>query len=239
MALVCACAVFAAGCHRNNLTSGYGVVWLTLTDTPGDFASYIVNVDSITFTRNDGAVVTALATAETVDFAKLSNYAELWGSAIVPIGTYLSASIVLDYTNADIVAMVDGKPQQATLLSAASDAGTALTTVTVLVTFDPANPLVVAPTYATTAAQRLAIDFNLAASTLSVNLGTTPVQVHVQPYLTAAIAPPDNKPIRIRGPLINSNVPVGTYSVYVRPFYDEANNSSRSTGQSIRGAPPA
>jgi len=224
VALVCACAVFAAGCHRNNLTSGYGVVWLTLTDTPGDFASYIVNVDSITFTRNDGAVVTALATAETVDFAKLSNYAELWGSAIVPIGTYLSASIVLDYTNADIVAMVDGKPQQATLLSAASDAGTALTTVTVLVTFDPANPLVVAPTYATTAAQRLAIDFNLAASTLSVNLGTTPVQVHVQPYLTAAIAPPDNKPIRIRGPLINSNVPVGTYSVYVRPFYDEANN---------------
>jgi hypothetical protein len=228
-ALVCAFAIFAAGCHRNNLTSGYGNVWVTLTDDPGDFTSYIVNVDSITLTRNDGAVVTALATAETVDFAKLGNYAELWGTAVVPIGTYLSATIVLDYTNADIVAMINGLPQQATLTSHASETGAALTTVTVLVTFDPANPLVIAPTYATTAAQRLAIDFNLAASTLSVNLGTNPVQVHVQPYVTAAIAPPDNKPIRIRGPLINSNVPVGTYTVYVRPFYDEANNLGQLT----------
>ena len=99
-ALVCAFAIFAAGCHRNNLTSGYGNVWVTLTDDPGDFTSYIVNVDSITLTRNDGAVVTALATAETVDLAKLNNYAELWGTAVVPIGTYLSASIVSDFTNA-------------------------------------------------------------------------------------------------------------------------------------------
>ena len=223
VALVCAFAIFAAGCHRNNLTSGYGNVWVTLADNPGDFTSYIVNVDSITLTRNDGAVVTALATAETVDLAKLNNYAELWGTAVVPIGTYLSASIVLDFTNAVIATMVNGLPQQATVTQ------TPASTVTVLVTFDPANPLVIAPTYATTAAQRLAIDFNLAASTQSINLGTNPVQVRVQPYLTAAIAPPDNKPIRIRGPLINSNVPVGTYTVYVRPFYDEANNLGQLT----------
>jgi len=55
-------------------------------------------------------------------------------------------------------------------------------------------------------------------------LSTSPPRVVINPYLTAAIAPPDNKPIRVRGPLINSNVTLGTYTVYVRPFYDEVDN---------------
>jgi len=48
--------------------------------------------------------------------------------------------------------------------------------------------------------------------------------VVVKPYLTAAIAPPDNKLVRVRGPLINSSVNLGTYTVYVRPFFDEVNS---------------
>jgi hypothetical protein len=219
--LLCAAAVFAAGCHNNNLDSGYGIAWVSLTDQPGDFTSYIVNVDSITLTRNDGAVVTALQTVETVDFAKLGNREELWGTATIPIGTYTSASIILDYTNADISVMVGGLPQKATVVNTT---GAAVTTVTINVILDPANPLVIAPTYATTAAQRLAIDFNLAASTKPLNTATNPVTVTVEPYLTVAIAPPDDKPIRIRGPLINSSVNLGTYTVYVRPFYDEADS---------------
>jgi hypothetical protein len=218
--LLCAAAIFAAGCHRNNLTSGYGIAWVTLTDSPGDFSSYIVNVDSITLTRNDGAVVPALTTPETVDFAKLGNLAELWGSATLATGTYQSASIVLDYTNAVLSVMVAGVPQKATVVNSA---GAAVTTQTINVIFDPANQPLVVPTYATTAAIRLAIDFNVAAST-TLDISTNPVKVIVKPYLTVAVAPPDHKPIRIRGPLINSSVNLGTYTVYVRPFYDEADN---------------
>src|ERR1019366_7640649 len=224
-ALLCAVAIFAAGCHNNNLYSDYGDAWVTLTDSPGDFTSYIVNIDSITLTRSDGVVVTALATVETVDFAKLNNIAELWGTATIPIGTYKSASIVLDYTGAVISVMVNGKPVQATVVDST---GAAVTTQTINVNLDvtdaAADQLTIASTYATTAAQRLAVDFNLAASTASINLATSPPTVVVKPYLTAAIAPADNKPIRIRGPLINSNVPLGTYTVYVRPFYDEVDN---------------
>src|SRR5450755_1963506 len=65
-AFLCAAAFFAAGCHNNNLNSGYGVAWVSVTSEPGgtttnastpaDFASYIVNIDSITLTRNDGVV---------------------------------------------------------------------------------------------------------------------------------------------------------------------------------------
>lgn len=220
-ALLCAVAIFAAGCHNNNQNSGYGIGWVTLTDQPGDFASYIVNVDSITLTRSDGAVVTALGTPETVDFTKLGDVSELWGSASIPIGTYTSASIVLDYTSAVIAVMVNGLPQAATVVDSANQA---VTTQTIDINFDPAGQPVIVPTYATTAAIRLAIDFNLTASTLSVNLATTPATVVVRPYLTVGVAPSDQKLIRVRGPLINSSVSLGTYTVYVRPFLDEADN---------------
>ena len=226
-ALLCAVAIFAAGCHNNNQNSGYGIGWVTLTDEPGDFASYTVNVQSITLTRNDGAVVTALATPETVDFTKLSDVSELWGSASIPAGTYTSASILLDYTSVAaggqsvIAVMVNGLPQ---LAAVNSPTGAPVTTQTINVNFDPAGLPVVVDTYATTAAIRLAIDFNLAASTQAYNFSTSPVTVAVRPYLTVGVAPSDQKLIRVRGPLINSSVTLGTYSVYVRPFLDEADN---------------
>ena len=219
--LLCAIAVMAAGCHSNNNSSGYGVAWVTLTDEPGDFASYIVNVDSVTLTRSDGASVTALATVETVDFTKLGNIAELWGTATIPVGTYTAASIVLDYTSAVVSVMVNGLPQKATVVDSA---GKAVTTQTINVNLDPAVPLTVVSTFATTSAHRLAIDMNLAASTASINLATTPATVTVKPYLTAGVAAPDNKLIRVRGPLINSSVDLLTYTVYVRPFFDEVSS---------------
>jgi hypothetical protein len=220
-ALLCAVAIFAAGCHKNNLTSGYGVAWVTLTDQPGDFSSYIVDVDSITLTRNDTASVTALGTPETVDFTKLGDLSELWGSATIPVGTYTSASIILDYTSAVISVMVGGVPQKATVVDST---GKPVTLQTIQVNLDPAGQLTVPSTYATTSAQRLAIDFNLAASTVSVNTTTSPATVTVKPYLTVGVAASDQKLIRVRGPLINSSVLEGTYTVYVRPFLDEADN---------------
>jgi hypothetical protein len=39
--------------------------------------------------------------------------------------------------------------------------------------------------------------------------------------LSVGVAPPDTKLVRVRGPLINSSVNLGTYTVYVRPFYDD------------------
>jgi hypothetical protein len=220
-ALLCAAAILAAGCHNNNATSGYGIAWVTLTDEPGDYTSYVLAIDSVTLTDNTGNVVTAAAVPEIVNVAQLSNYAELWSSSGIPVGTYVSATINLDYTNAAVTVMVNGVPQAARLLDYTT--GVAPTTYAVTVTFDPANPLVITPTYASTSAVRLAVDFNLAASG-RVDLSTNPATVFVRPYVTAGILPADTKLIRVRGPLINSNLGVGTYTVYVRPFYDEANN---------------
>ncbi len=220
-ALLCAVAIVAAGCHNNNNTSGYGIAWTTVTDEPGDYTSYIVTIDSVTLTSNTGAVVTAAGIPEIVNFAQYYNIAELWSSSGIPTGTYVSATINLSYTNAAITVMVNGVPQTAKLLDYTT--GAVPTTYAVTVNFDPANPLVITPTFASTSAQRLAIDFNLAASG-RVDLTTNPATVLVRPFLTAGILPSDTKLIRVRGPLINSNLGVGSYTVYVRPFYDEANN---------------
>jgi len=91
------------------------------------------------------------------------------------------------------------------------------------VTFDPAHQPVIQPTYASSSAIRLAVDLDIAASSV-VNMATSPPTVTVKPFMTVATSPSDNKPIRVRGPLINSSIGTGTYTVYVRPFFDEVDS---------------
>lgn len=219
-AFLCAAAILAAGCHHNNRTSGYGIAWVTLSATPGDFTSYIVNVRSVTLTGKTVGTVTAVSSVETVDFTKLKNISELWSSANLPNDTYTGASIVLDYTNANISVMVNGVPVKAKVVDSA---GAAVTAQSINVSFDAGHPVVITPTYASTSAQRLAFNFDLAASNV-VDMGPSPPTVTVKPFVTAAGSAPDTKPVRVRGPLINSSAILGTYTVYERPFYDEANS---------------
>jgi hypothetical protein len=225
-ALLCAAAVIAAGCHNNNQDSGFGQGWVTLTSEqgvafqPGDFTSYIVNVDSVTLTGKTVGEITAVSTVETVDFTKLTNISELWASASIPNDTYTQAIITLDYTSAVISVMLNGKSTLATVQDAS---GAVVTTVALTVNLDPANPLVITPTFASTSAVPLAIDFNLPASNY-VDTSKSPPVVTVRPFMTIGTKPADTKLIRVRGPLINSSVGVGTYTVEVRPFYDEVDS---------------
>jgi hypothetical protein len=238
-ALLCAAAIFAAGCHHNSYTSGFGIAWVTVTDTPGDFTSYIVNVDSVSLTGKVSGLITPVTAIEPVDFTKLDNVSELYDAASVPNDTYTSARIVLDYTNANISVMVNGVP---TKLKPVDPTGAPVTIQTINVTLDPANPLVIQPTFGSSSAVRLAIDFNLAASNV-VNLAASPPTVTIKPFMTAGTSASDTKPIRVRGPLINSSVGQGTYTVFVRPFFDEANslgsltlfNDPNSTVYTING----
>ncbi len=223
-ALLCACTFgfLAAGCHNNNLNSGFGVAWtsLSLTDDAGQFSSYIVTVDSVILNGTLNGSVTAVAVPETVDFTKLQNLSELWATASLPVDTYTSATITLDYTNAQISVMVNGAPVAATLVG---PAGATPTTVAVTVNFDPGNQLTLQPTFATSNALRLSLDFDLAASN-AVDLTASPPRVTVNPFMSMTTNSPDSKLIRVRGALINSSVNLGTYTVVVRPFFDEVNS---------------
>jgi hypothetical protein len=225
-ALLCAAAVIAAGCHNNNQESGFGQGWVTLTsepgivNQPGVFTSYIINVDSVTLLGKTVGTIGAVQTPETVDFTQLNNISELWSSASIPNDTYTQATITLDYTSAVISVLVNGKSTLATVQDAS---GAAVTTLSLVVNLDPANPLIITPTFASTSAVPLAIDFNLPASNY-VDLSTGTPVVTVRPFMTVGIQPADTKLIRVRGPLINSSIGVGTYTVEVRPFQDELNS---------------
>jgi len=222
--LLCACVfgLAAAGCHRNNQDSGFGVAWTTLTttDDPGQFTSYLVTIDSVVLVGQLNGAIGAVEVPESVDLAKLSSLSELWATASVPVDTYTSAIITLDYTSAQISVMQNGAPVKVTIVDST---GATPTTVAVTVTLDPANQLILQPTFATSNALRLAFNFDLTASN-KVDMTTSPPTLTVAPYMTAATTAADSKLIRVRGPLINSSVTEGTYTVVVRPFFDEVNS---------------
>jgi hypothetical protein len=223
-ALLCACifGLAAAGCHNNNQDSGFGVAWttLSLTDDMGQFTNYTVVVDSVVLIGKLNGPITAVGVPEVVDFTRLQNLSELWATASVPTDTYTGAIVTLDYTNAQISVMVNGAPVRATILDPAGNVPTA---VAVTVSFDPNNQLTLLPTFATSNALRLAFNFDLAASD-KVDLTTNPPTVIVKPFMAVATTEPDTKLIRVRGPLINSNVDIATYTVVVRPLFDEVNS---------------
>jgi hypothetical protein len=229
VALLSACTfgLIAAGCHHNNLDSGFGVAWTTLTtsDDAAQFASYLVTIDSVVLVGKLNGAISAIAVPETVDLTKLTNLSELWATASLPVDTYTSAIITMDYTSAQIAVMVNGAPVKVNVVD---PSGAAPTTIAVNVNFDANNLLILQPTFATSNALRMAINYDMTASN-SVNLATSPPTLTVKPFLTVATTASDSKLIRVRGPLINSSVNTGTYTVVVRPFFDEVNSLGTNT----------
>ena len=212
-ALLCALVALLCGCHNNDQTlPGTPVVTMGVGNgnSDPDFAAYIVAVDSITLTRNDGTLVEPLTTPETVDLAKLTSLSELVEGPAVPSGTYLTASLTLDYTAASIWINLNG---QAVAVSAIDPSGDAMTTSTVTLTFDPAHPLVINISQSV----RMNVDVDLAASnTINASAAT----VTVQPFLVISPAPVDATLMRARGIYVTEqSVPSG-FIMNMRPFFD-------------------
>jgi len=219
--------LLAAGCHNNNRDSGFGVAWTTLTtsDDAGPFTSYVVAIDSVVLVGKLDGAVSALPVPETVDLTKLTNLSELWSTASLPVDTFTQAIITMDYTNAQISVMVNGAPVKAKIVD---PSGAVPTTVAVTVNFDTSNQLTLLPTFATSNALRLAFGIDLSASN-KVDFTTSPPTVTVKPFMSVSTTASDKKLIRVRGPLINSSVNAGTYTVVVRPFFDEVNSLGTMT----------
>ena len=203
-----------------------GTAMVSLTDQPGDFVSYIVNVDSLSLTRSDGTVVQTVPVATQVDFAQLVNLSEIVSADQIPAGNYTSAEITLDYTNATIVVDTSGGAvtvPAADILS--STTGQPLTgQVTLKLSLSADQQLII--TSGTVA--NLALDFNLLASN-TVNLGANPPTVTVNPTLTASLAPDATKQIHVRGPLVSVSTSASDYVISVRPFEDQSDTTGQVT----------
>jgi hypothetical protein len=210
-ATVCAAAVLLGACsHSHPPAAGTPVVTMSDLTNSGDFISYIINIDSIALTRNDGTIVTPLVTPQTVDLATLNDRAELVEAPAVPEGTYTSALVTLDYSSTPVVWLnLNGQ----TLSAGPADvSGHGLTAVAVVVTFDPSHPLII--THNQCVRLQIAVDL-----TASNELTATSV-VTVQPFVVVSPAPVDATPVRLRGLFITTqDVPSGFY-MNTRPFYD-------------------
>jgi len=188
-----------------------GEVLITLTDAEGDFATYTVDVSSITLQKANGTLVETLPNSVRLDFAQYVDMTELITAAQIPNGTYVGGFITLDYTHADIQVEVNGAAVPAMITD---DAGNLLDIYTLELRLEDQHHLVVAPGLPAL----LSIDFDLAASH-SVDTSSPVPSVTAAPFLIADIEPVDEKDLRVRGPLIDVNVDELYYTSRLRPWH--------------------
>jgi len=199
-----------------------GAAVVSLTDAPGDFVTYLVNVVSIQLKRADGTVVETVPVSTQVDFAQMVNLAEIISAKQVPAGQYVSAMITLDYSGATIA--VEGATGTVTIAPDQiinGNTNVALvapnpTQMTLTLALTGTGALAVTPG----AVANLALDFNLLASNSIAPSSGAPTTVSVNPTLTASLAPDITKNLRARGPLVSVDTSAGSYVITMRPFQD-------------------
>jgi hypothetical protein len=200
-----------AGCGGSDIvTYGTGVLTMQTSNATG-FLSYRVNVDAITLTRNDGVVVEPLAYPQTVDLTQMTDIGELVGSPAVPVGTYISATITLDYTTPEI--SVENAGNAVALQPLGTD-NTAMTAIAITINFDANNPLVINAQQSS----RLAINVDL-ASFNRIDLSNSTVVV--LPYAMLAPAAVDQTALRARGLYVTQMTVTNGFIMNARPFIDQ------------------
>jgi Domain of unknown function (DUF4382) len=221
----------SGGTSMSTACSGCGGAIVTLTDAPGDFVNYIVNVVSLQLTRSDGTVVQTVPVTTKVDFAQLVNLSEIVSTSQIPGGKYVSATITLDYSAATIV--VDNGSGGVTIAAnSIINGGTSLplsapnpTQMTLTLSLPSNAPLLVTP--GTVA--HLALDFNLVASNSIAPSATSPASVTVHPVLTGSLVPDATRQVRVRGGLVSTNTGGSSFVINVRPFDNDSGNNGQFT----------
>jgi hypothetical protein len=108
----CGTAGSGSGSSGGSGTPG-GTISMAMTDAPSDeIESFIVEVDALTLRRQDGAVVSVINSPMSIDLASLSDTTELLNHVTVPAGSYTSAVITFDFTNATCVLVGQNVPAQ-------------------------------------------------------------------------------------------------------------------------------
>ncbi len=197
-----------------------GSLILGLTDADGDFDSYSVDVISIQLEKANGTTVETLPASTRIDFTDYVNLTEFVTAATVPPGVYVSGSITLDYTDAEVFVEADGASKEAVVVDAD---GVPLGETTLRVRLSDRDQLLITRGRPSL----LTLDFDLEASH-EVDIVPTPAVAVAEAFIVAEIDPVDSKDIRVRGPLIDTNEAEMFYTVALRPFHDRVNDFGRA-----------
>jgi hypothetical protein len=187
-----------------------GELLVGVTDAPGDFAKYEVDVLQVTLERANGDTVATLPLATRIDFAELTEVTEFLTVATVPVGNYESVAVRLDFADADIWVQTEGDDVKAT---AVDDQGMPLGKMDVRLSLTTSD--VIRIRRGVPAA--FSLDFDLEAST-DVNLDVEPPQVAVDPMLLATPELETDRDHRVRGALSGVDTQGSEFTLRVRPF---------------------
>ena len=198
-----------------------GELIISLTDAPGDFVHYAVDVQSITLTHANGSVVETVPQSTRVDFAQYVNIAEFFTAAQVPRGAYISASMLLDFSNADI--QVEDEAGNAVAFTQIVDTdGNPIKQLRVDVQLEQGR-LLIAPGIPAL----LALDFDLQASNEVIWNSINDAQIIVRPVLLADVNPQKAKIHRLRGPLLGVDVQQQQFELAIHPFQHREHNGNQ------------
>jgi hypothetical protein len=225
--IVLSVTLFGCGSNSSSSLGGTDVtngVVIGLTDAPGDFARYQVDVTSLTLTKLNGASVETVPVKTQVDFAQYADLTEFLTAATVPSGTYTAATMTLDFSNADIQ-VEDGSNNIVAVGSIVDEDGNPITTLQVPVVMADSGPLTVAPGVPV----NMTVDFNLQASNDVDFSGASPV-LTVQPFVVADIDPAEPKQHRLRGMLNSVDLQDDSFQVSVRPFFQVLSGNDNKFG---------
>jgi hypothetical protein len=198
-----------------------GTLLVSVTDADGDFVGYSVDVLSVTLVRRGGATVEVLPARTRIDFAQLTDLADLLAVAALAPGDIVGGKIRLDYATAEVFVERGDQVVRANVVDAD---GQPLGVTELTIELAERERLVITRGRAAL----LALDFDLAASH-EVDVASSPPVVAARPYIVAEVAPVTEKQLRLRGALVSADVGASTYTIDVRPWFQPQGGHGRIT----------
>jgi len=189
-----------------------GTVLIGFTDADGDFLNYTVDVVSLSLQTADGRVVEVLPRKTRVNFTDYVDLTELVSAAFVPPAIYVSGSIRLDYSAAEVFVAAGDSSKQAVVTDLD---GSPVQQVDLKIQLSNRDQLLISKRRASL----LQLDFDLEASH-QVDIAPTPATAATELLIIAEVLPVDEKDFRVRGPLIEVNENAMNYVIALRPFND-------------------
>ncbi len=216
------------GCKSTDdeTSGGSSELLVSLTDAPGGFSTYTVDVLSLTLTTASDAVVETLPVNTRVDFAQYTDLSEFLTAATVPSARYVKATLQLDYRNAEIWVANSTNTDAIKVENFTDPDGNAIDTIEVSVHLENRNSLLIVPGVPAF----LTLDFNLDASNqVTFDAMGNPTLI-VQPFLIAETEPERPKIHRVRGPLLEVDTANNQFDLVIRPFIHHITHDDRRFG---------
>ena len=168
-----------------------GTVMIALTDADGDFLNYTVDVLSLKLETADGRIIETLPRTTRINFTDYVDLAELVVTASIPPAIYVSGSISIDYSDAEVFVESGGDAVAAVVTNIAGDA---LSQTDLRIILSNRDQLIISRGRASL----LQLDFDLDASH-TVDISTIPATAIVEQFIIAEVTPVDEKELRVRG----------------------------------------